>query len=235
MPEASMAALGSQSFSAVKQEVTLVRSGEQYEMVQRVGRHMINQVGDRVPHADWEVILIEDDSVNAWAMPGGKIGVHTGLFKVVGDEDELAFIMGHEIAHVVARHANSRISQALLIAGVGVGVNYSVREMGVAEQSLIMGLYGVGTTVGLALPYGRSQESEADYLGLIYMARSGYDPRVAPGVWRKMSEASPGGQPPEWLSTHPSHERRARDLREAMPRAIEEYERATGRRLNDGS
>ncbi len=229
MPEASMAALGRQSFSAVKQEVDLIRSGEQYEMVQRVGRRMVEVVGDRVPHADWEFILIDDDSVNAWAMPGGKIGVHTGLFKVAETEEELAFIIGHEIAHVTARHANSRISQALLIAGIGVGVNYSIRDMGQAEQALIMGLYGVGTTVGVALPYGRSQESEADYMGMIYMARAGYDPRVAAGVWRKMESASPGGAPPEWLSTHPSHNRRARDLREALPRAIKEYERATGK------
>ncbi len=225
-----MAGLGASGFNDVKRSSKLITSGERYEQVQRVMKRIVSQTGSDIPHAQWEAILIEDDSINAWAMPGGKIGVNTGLFRVTQTEDELAFVMGHEVAHVAARHASQRISQALLIAGVAVGLDLATRDWESGDRAILLGLYGIGTTAGVALPFSRANEREADYIGLLYMARAGYDPRVAPGVWGKMAAAG-GASLPQWLSTHPSHEDRERRLNEWMPEALLEYERATGKKL----
>lgn len=225
MPESQMTSMGANAFAEVKRSSPLITSGERYEMIQRVGHRLARVVAVDMPNGAWEFIYIDEAQVNAWAMPGGKIAVYDGLFKVVEDENELAFILGHEIAHVTARHANQRISQGILVAAGGVGLDQAMRNRSSADRNLILALYGVGTTVGVMLPYSRSHESEADYIGLLYMARAGYDPRVAPAVWGKMARESRGG-PPEWLSTHPSHYRREEDLRNAMPVAMEEYRRA---------
>ncbi len=230
IPEAQMANLGASGFEDVKRSSTLITSGSRYEMVQRVGNRIADVVGNDIPYAQWEIILIDDDSVNAWAMPGGKIGVNTGLFRVTQTEDELAFVMGHEVAHVAARHSNQRITQGLLIAGVAIGLDVATRDWDSGDRAILLGLYGIGSTVGVALPFNRSNESEADYIGLLYMARAGYDPRAAPGVWRKMAAESPSGAP-QWLSTHPSHENREANLRSWLPQALQAYERATGERL----
>lgn len=225
MPESQLKSMSASAFAEVKRTSPLITSGERYEMIQRVGHRLASVVGEDLPNADWEFIYIDEEQVNAWAMPGGKIAVYDGLFKVTETEDELAFILGHEIAHVTARHTNQRVSQALLIAAGGITLDVAMRDRSSSQRTTILALYGVGTTVGVMLPFSRSHESEADYIGMIYMARAGYDPRVAPGVWSKMARESRGG-PPEWLSTHPSHQRRERDLREAMPVAMEEYRRA---------
>lgn len=229
LPESQVVNMGVSSFEEVKANSPLITSGTRYETIQRVGRRIQEAVGPDVPAADWEFIYIDEDQANAWAMPGGKVAIYDGLFDVIDTEDELAFIMGHEVAHVSARHANQRLSQAMVLSGVSIGVGYSIQDMSPTEQELIMGLYGVGSTIGLALPYSRVHEREADEIGQIYMARAGYDPSVAAGVWEKMNAASPGGSP-AWLSTHPSHSQRAESLRETLPRAQEEYERS----LNSG-
>jgi len=225
VPEAQVISMSQSSFAEVKANEPLITSGERYEMIQRVAKRIQNAASSDMPNAQWEVIYIDEPQVNAWAMPGGKIAIYDGLFDVIDTEDELAFIMGHEVAHVTARHSNQRLSQAMLLAGLGIGVNYSIRDLDPSNQQLILALYGVGSVVGVALPYGRMHEREADFIGQIYMARAGYQPSVAPGVWEKMNKAQPGG-PPAWLSTHPSHEERARLLRENLPRAQQEYERA---------
>lgn len=225
LPESQVIGMSQSSFEQVKATAPLITSGERYDMIQRVARRIQDAASSDMPNAQWEVIYIDEPQANAWAMPGGKIAIYDGLFDVIDTEDELAFIMGHEVAHVTARHSNQRLSQAMLLAGLGIGVSYSIRDLDSSSQQLILALYGVGSAVGLALPYSRMHEREADFIGQIYMARAGYDPSVAPGVWEKMSAAHSGG-PPAWLSTHPSHEDRARLLRENLPRAKQEYQRA---------
>ncbi|MFP4351845.1 MAG: M48 family metallopeptidase [Puniceicoccaceae bacterium] len=222
LPESQVVGMGLSSFEEIKANSPLITSGRNYEMIQRVGRRVAGVVGGAVPAADWEFIYIDEDQVNAFALPGGKIAVYDGLFDVVENEDELAFIIAHEVAHVTARHANQRLSQAMVLAGIGVGVGYAIEDLDPAEKQIVMAAYGLGGTLGVALPYSRMHEREADYIGLLYMARAGYNPAVAPGVWEKMAEDSPGG-PPAWLSTHPSHGDRARRLRESMPEAEREY------------
>jgi len=222
LPESQVKGMGLSAFEQIKQESPLITSGRNYEMIQRVGRRIADAVDKDMPDADWEFIYIDEDEVNAFALPGGKIAVYDGLFEVIGNEDELAFILGHEIAHVTARHANQRLSQAMVIAGIGFGGSYLIEDLDSSEKQLIMAAYGLGTTVGIALPYSRLHESEADFIGQMYMARAGYNPAFAPGVWQKMAEASPGG-PPEWLSTHPSHGNRTERLEESLPQAEKIY------------
>ena len=134
----------------------------------------------------------------------------------------MAFILAHEVAHVTARHANQRLSQAMVLAGIGIGVGYAIEDLDSSEKQLILAAYGLGSTVGISLPYSRLHESEADYIGQLYMARAGYNPEVAPWVWEKMAEVSPSGVP-GWLSTHPTHGDRSEALQESLPKAKEEY------------
>ncbi len=222
LPESQVVGMGLSSFEEIKANSPLITSGRNYEMIQRVGRRVARAVGGDVPEAEWEFIYIDEDQVNAFALPGGKIAVYDGLFDVIDNEDELAFIMGHEVAHVTARHANQRLSQAMVLAGIGIGVGYAIEDLDPSEKQIVMAAYGLGSTVVATLPYSRMHEREADHIGLLYMARAGYNPAVAPGVWEKMAENSPGG-PPTWLSTHPSHGDRAERLRETMPQAEREY------------
>ena len=222
LPESQVRGMGLSAFEEIKANAPLVESGRNYEMIQRVGRRIARVVDGGVPAEQWEFIYIDEDQVNAFALPGGKIAVYDGLFEVIDSEDELAFILGHEVAHVTARHANQRLSQAMVIAGIGVGVGFAIEDLDPAEQQLVFAAYGLGSTVGVSLPYSRLHETEADVIGQLYMARAGYNPAVAPGVWEKMEEASPGS-PPAWLSTHPAHGDRAERLRENLPEAEREY------------
>ncbi|MBI3128749.1 MAG: M48 family metallopeptidase [Candidatus Tectomicrobia bacterium] len=172
----------------------------------------------------WEFAVIEDRTPNAFALPGGKVGVHTGILPYTRDETGLAAVIGHEVAHVIARHGGERVSQQLLVnlglaaveAGMSGGDPAMVRQ--------VTGLLGAGASVGLILPFSRSHESEADRLGLIYMAKAGYDPRAAVDFWRRMQQAGRGkGKPPEFLSTHPSDETRIRQLQQWLPEAMRNY------------
>jgi len=222
LPESQVESMGVSSFEEIKSSAPLITSGRNYDMIQRVGNRIANAVGSDLPNADWEFIYIDEDQINAFALPGGKIAVYDGMFEVIDNEDELAFILGHEVAHVTARHANQRLSQAMVLAGIGIGVGYAIDDLDSSEQQLILAAYGIGTTVGIALPYSRLHESEADFIGQLYMARAGYNPEVAPGVWEKMAKASPSGVP-GWLSTHPTHGDRSEALRQSLPRAKQEY------------
>lgn len=223
LPEGQVRSMGVSSFEEIKANSPLITSGRNYEMIQRVGNRIASAAGNDVPNADWEFIYIDEDQANAFALPGGKIAIYDGMFDVIDSEDELAFIMGHEVAHVTARHSNQRLSQAMVLAGVGIGVGYAIQDLDSSEKQLILAAYGLGSTVGISLPYSRLHESEADYIGQLYMARAGYNPEVAPGVWEKMAKKSPSGTP-GWLSTHPTHEDRTQALRESMPRAKQEYQ-----------
>lgn len=168
---------------------------------------------------DWEFNLVEDSLVNAWCMPGGKVVVYTGLLPVARNEDGLAVVMGHEIAHAIANHGNERMSQGLLFQLGGVALAQAIKDKPSETQNLFMTAYGAGATIGALLPYSRLHESEADRLGLIFMTMAGYDPYQAVEFWERMS-AGKSGSPSEFLSTHPSDETRIRKIKETIPEAL---------------
>ncbi|MEQ9262810.1 MAG: M48 family metallopeptidase [Owenweeksia sp.] len=175
----------------------------------------------------WEFNLIkEDQTVNAWAMPGGKVAFYTGILPICETKQGVAVVMGHEVAHAIARHGNERMSQGLVQQLGGVALAVALKDKPAETQALFMGAYGVASQVGVLLPFSRTHESEADHLGLIFMAMAGYDPREAPKFWQRMEARSGGGQPPEFLSTHPSHTTRINNLNKWMPEALKYYQPA---------
>ena len=178
----------------------------------------------------WEVTVFEEESPNAFALPGGKIGVHTGLFTVAENQDQLATVMGHEVAHVLAQHGNERVSTAYATQS-GLALVSAMGDPNSATQRQLMGALGVGAQVGVLLPFSRTQESEADQIGLELMARAGFDPRESTALWRNMAAAG-GGAPPEFLSTHPAHGTRIQALEAWTPGALRlmEQAHAAGRR-----
>ena len=171
----------------------------------------------------WEFNTIDDKKViNAWCMPGGKVVVYTGLLPVTQNETALAIVMGHEIAHSIAKHGNERMSQAMVQQMGGMALEVALAQKPQETQDLFMTTYGIGSQLGAMLPWSRQQETEADQYGLIFSAMAGYDPREAIPFWQRMSEAG-GGSPPEFLSTHPSDETRLRKLNQFMPEALKFY------------
>jgi len=171
----------------------------------------------------WEFNLIESEDVNAWAMPGGKVVVYTGLLPVAKTESGLAVVMGHEIAHAVAKHGDERMSQALLAQMGGMALSEALKTQPEKTKELWLTVYGVGAQVGVLLPYSRTQESEADHLGLIFMAIAGYDPNEAVDFWERMAAEKGGAAPPEFLSTHPSDKTRINNLKKLIPEAVKYY------------
>jgi predicted Zn-dependent protease len=170
----------------------------------------------------WEFNTIESKEVNAWCMPGGKVVVYTGLLPVTQNETSLAIVMGHEIAHSVAKHGNERMSQALAQQLGGMALEIALSQKPQETQDLFLMSYGIGSEVGAMLPWSRQQEMEADQYGLIFSAMAGYDPREAIPFWQRMSAAGEGS-PPEFLSTHPSDETRMRKLKQFIPEALKFY------------
>lgn len=207
--------LGLQAYNQMKQEMP--RSDNR-----KLTRRM-ETVGERVaaispkPDWDWEFTLFDNDSPNAFALPGGKVGVNTGLFKVAKNDDQLAAVIGHEVAHAIARHGNERMSQGMLAQG-------GVAAAGIAsggDQLTVIGS-ALAAQFLFTLPNSRVQESEADHIGLLYMAEAGYDPRAAVDLWRNM-EAAGAGRQMEWMSTHPSPGNRIKRLEKLMPDALAAY------------
>jgi predicted Zn-dependent protease len=196
--------------------VKLRDSGPEYEMVKRVATNLARVADD--PGFDWEVHLIDDPkTVNAWCMPGGKMAVYTGILPVTQDETGLAVVMGHEIGHAIARHGTERMS-------IELGPSFAIQQLGGDYSQLL----GMAQGLFISLPWGRKQELEADHIGLIYMARAGYDPRKAVEFWKRMGSQSQGA-PPEFLSTHPSDEHRINDIEKLLPEAIKVYDASGGR------
>jgi len=213
-------ALGTQAFRQVVAKSRVDSDPKVNAAVDEVGRRLA-AVAKR-PDFRWKFVVLDDDKqVNAFCLPGGKVGVYTGILPVAQDQNGLAVVMGHEIAHAIARHGAERMSQAqlaqmagqLLAAGLG----------GRPEAGMVLAAYGLGTQVGVLLPYGRTQESEADRIGLLLMAQAGYDPRAAIAFWERMQRVE-RGRPPEFLSTHPSGGTRLQQLRAWMPEATRLYE-----------
>jgi predicted Zn-dependent protease len=192
------------------------------EQVQRVGRRIAEATGKG--DYQWEFKVVENDKmINAFCLPGGKVAVYTGILPLAHDDAGLATVMGHEVAHAIARHGGERLSQQLAVEGlVAAAIGLAERDSKMA--TIYAGLLGAGAAVGVLLPYSRLQESEADRLGLIFMAKAGYDPRTAVDFWRRMAEAGKGkAKPPEFLSTHPADDTRIRQIEKWLPEALSYY------------
>jgi len=226
LPPSEEAKLGLTEFEKIKRETPISTNPQYNAAVQRVGARLSRVMP--VPNAQWEFVVFEDESPNAFALPGGKVGVHTGLFQVTQGEPGLAAVIGHEVAHVVARHSGERMTQSAAAAGAALLANEIFRrntDMGSGGQAATGAALG-GAAFLHVQRFSRSQELEADQLGALYMARAGYDPREAIGLWERFAayrEKSGGGRPPQFLSTHPLDEVRIVKLREFMPRALAEY------------
>jgi predicted Zn-dependent protease len=208
-------------------------NGTQTNLVRQVGRRIQSavtsyfaqhQMAQSLNGYAWEFNLIESKEVNAWCMPGGKVVVYSGILPVTQNEAGLAVVMGHEIAHAVAKHSNERMSQALVAQLGGQVLGEALRQKPQQTQQIWMSLFGVGVQVGAVLPHNRLQESEADHLGLIFMAMAGYDPNSAIDFWQRMAKAG-GANPPEFLSTHPTDESRIQKIRTEIPEAMTYYKR----------
>lgn len=212
--------------SVVKASPTLSQYDRRAQMVTRVGSRiqtavesymLQNNMSRDIKNFKWEFNTINENIVNAWCMPGGKVVVYTGLLPVTQNETALAVVMGHEIAHAIARHGNERMSEALLIGLGGLALQEALKEKKEATQLIFLGLYIVGSKLALELPNSRMQESEADKLGLIFMSMAGYDPEEAVPFWERMAARKTGLKLPEFLSTHPSDETRIKRLSEMIP------------------
>ncbi|GAB4241410.1 MAG: M48 family metallopeptidase [Candidatus Methylacidiphilales bacterium] len=225
---AEEAAIGAQAFNDLKRQGKVSTAPAINARVQRVANRLIQQVN--VPNARWEVVVFDDPTPNAFALPGGKIGIHTGILPITENDAGLATVLGHELAHVTLRHGAQRFSQQAALALGGQTLAVALQRQEQRTIQLAMAAFGVGSTLFVALPFSRSQELEADQIGLRYMARSGYDPKEALGFWRRMAAfaRSQGGRPPEWLSTHPADENRLSAMYQMMPLAEMEYQRAIG-------
>ena len=202
--------------------------------MKRVGERIAQAVGDKMPEAKWEFVLFESKDVNAFALPGGKVGVYTGLLKLAENDGELAIVMGHEIGHVIARHGAERMSEGMVIAGLGaIGGAVAESKYDARTRDLFLLAYGGAATVGRVLPHSRQNESEADKMGAVFAAKAGYDPRSAISFWKKMSAqkeaAKPGATLPAWMSTHPSDAKRIADLEAYMPQVVPIYEASRGK------
>jgi predicted Zn-dependent protease len=221
-PDAQLADMGVAAFNQLKAKTPVSTTAKTNAYVKCVADSITSTLAPgESPVRYWEVVVFDSPDANAFALPGGKIGVYTGLLKVAKTQDQLAAVIGHEVAHVLARHSNERVSTAYTAEAAMTVVSAS----GVASREL-MALLGVGAQVGVLLPFSRTQESEADLLGLDLMARSGFDPRQSITLWQNMNAARTSGAPPEFLSTHPSDATRIGKLNARMPRATSLYEAA---------
>jgi predicted Zn-dependent protease len=219
-----LASMSATQFQSLKQETPISRDPTYNAMVRRVGERIAYVAGPDMPNAQWEFVVFDDDEqINAFAMPGGKVAVYTGIFKVVKTDDDLAIVMGHEVAHVAAGHGNERMSHQILATGGAAALQLGTTDMDSDEQALLLGAYGVGSQLGVMLPYSRYHESEADEIGLIYAAKAGYNPQAAISFWQRM-EALSSTETPEFLSTHPANSTRISQLNALMPKAMQIYQ-----------
>lgn len=233
LPESQMEELGSQAFGEMKQKQKVATDPKQNQYVSCIANAIIAVLPGK---ETWEVVVFQDDSANAFALPGRKIGVHTGLLKIARTQDQLAAVIGHEVGHVLAHHGNERASQELAAQGIlvaGATVASTVFDRNSTGFQVGMAAVGLGAQYGVLMPFGRAHESEADVIGLDLMSQAGFNPQESVTLWRNMAEANKG-EPPQWLSTHPSNATRIQGLQEKMPPALQKYQaaQAAGRRPN---
>ena len=223
LSESAEVQMGLDAYRQVLRKAKLSTDAAATEQVQRVGRRIAEATGRTDYH--WEFNLIEDKQVNAFCLPGGKVAVYTGILPVALDDAGLAAVLGHEGAHAIARHGGERVSEGLLVQFGLAATQVALSRNDPAMVQQVTVLLGAGATVGLLLPWSRSQESEADHLGLIYMAKAGYHPAAARDLWMRMDETARGrGSPPEFLSTHPSAATRIRQIEAWIPEALQYYQ-----------
>lgn len=232
VPSSTMMSMSYQNYSEFIKSNKLSSDKNQAKIVKTVGekiqhaveRYMAdNHLSHLLEGYNWEFNLVDGKEMNAWCMPGGKVVVYTGILPVTKDENGLAVVMGHEIAHAIARHGDERMSQGMLVQFGGIALSTAIASKPKETQQLWMTAFGVGSQVGVMLPYSRLHESEADRLGLIFMAMAGYDPNTAVEFWERMSRLQGGQKPPELLSTHPSDDTRIRKIREELQEAMGYY------------
>ena len=234
IPESSLNRQAMQIYENVKKKAKLSKDKKQLDEIKEIGSRIEESVSayfdsqnekDPTYNFDWEYILIENDKIkNAWCMPGGKIAVYTGILKITKNKHGLAAVMGHEIAHAVAKHSVERASRALLLnVGTQIADIASGGAISRTRRATGVDVAGMLRTFGIDNPFGRKQETEADYLGLIFSSLAGYDIRESAKIWERMKEAHKGKEPPEWMSTHPSSTRRIEALRSWIPEIIMQY------------
>jgi predicted Zn-dependent protease len=232
IPDSTINSMALQEYNSFLKDNKPSTDQGKIDLVKRVGYRLIeaverycqeNNMMDAIKDFSWEFNVVESKEKNAWCMPGGKVVVYTGILPLTGDDAGLAVVMSHEIAHAVARHGSERMSQGLVFQMGGIALSEAVKTNPAMTQRLFMQSYGMGAQIGVLLPFSRLHETEADRLGLIFMAMGGYDPRVAVDFWQRMSAAQEGASPPELLSTHPADTTRIRNIEEAMPEAMQYY------------
>jgi len=227
IPDGIMTPLGRTTYREMLSSERLETGTQRHVRLKKVGRR-VSKVANRKDYK-WRYALIkDDDTINAWCLPGGKIAFYSGILPVLRNEAGMSFVMGHEVAHATAHHSAERLSQQLAFAG-GIAALYMYldgnTDLKDETKNLIIGALGLGTQLGFVLPFSRKHEKEADIIGMMYMARAGYPPEEAVKVWSRMNQASDGGRMPVFLSTHPSHGQRKRNLRDWMPQAQKRYAR----------
>lgn len=231
IPDSQMNTMSFQQYEQVLAESALSTNAAETAMIKRVGARIQKAVEEYMAqnglssHLDgyaWEFNLIESNQINAWCMPGGKVAFYTGILPVCEGEAGVAVVMGHEIAHAIAEHGSERMSHSMVVQMGGMALNEAVKNEPEETRALYMSAFAVGSQYGAMLPFSRQHESEADHMGLVFMAMAGYDPQQAPVFWQRMS-ALGGEKPPEFMSTHPADETRVRQLQEWMPEALEYY------------
>ena len=238
VPEAQLAEQGRAAFVQMKGQVPLSTDAARTSYVRCVANAILRELKPSevagLAVTNWEVELFADDSANAFALPGGRIGVHTGLLDVAETPDQLAAVLGHEVAHVLARHGNARVSNSQIVQAGVIAGSIFLGGGDPAQQQQMLGLLGAGAQFGVLMPFSRGDESEADEIGLELMARAGFDPRQSVTLWQNMGRASGGAAPPEFMSTHPSHSTRISQLQALIPKMLPIYQRAqaSGRRPN---
>ena len=232
VPESQMVSMANQEYDNFLKSNKMSTNQEYVASVRRVGTRIAgaverwmrqNDMSNEIKNYDWEFNLVESKDMNAWCMPGGKVVVYSGLLPVAQNETGLAVVMGHEIAHAVARHGSERMSQGLLAELGGVALSTALSKEPSKTRNLWLNAYGIGAQVGVLLPFSRTQENEADHLGLIFMAMAGYNPDEAVNFWQRMMAQKQGGAPPEFLSTHPSDKTRIQKIRSLLPTARQYY------------
>jgi predicted Zn-dependent protease len=226
VPDSIMLPLGKSAYQEILADVNTEKGTENHEILKRVGKRISNSANQ--PDYKWRYSLIKEDTINAWCLPGGKIGFYNGILPVLRNEAGMSFVMGHEVGHATAHHGAERLSQKLTLLGGLAALSLYIdsrEEVSDEQRALMIAALGAGATVGYILPFSRKHEKEADVIGLMYMAKAGYPPGESIKVWDRMARQTGGSSVPTFLSTHPSHSQRQSNLKDWMPQARKRYQR----------